>query len=270
LKQQSSKIVDSSDEPDAKRAKVDDNSEAESTLLPERSLLNVQAMEFIPKTTASTLGEKNPVAEGKNNGEVDGDDGQIKEVEEGEGASESAKEINVVTSAPASAPMASVFGNATGAKLSFGSSFGTGGSTPAFGQTSVFGTGTGFAGLTAQTGSSSFFGGGQKADSASAPSSGFGSSAFLDIKPPGSSTAPPHFSFGTSSNIKLPTPANPSPQTSIFNAFSSPSPFGGVGANQTSGISSSKPLFSTEEEKAESTKNSEETEEGEMEDTEEK
>lgn len=97
---------------------------------------------------------------------------------------------------------------------------------PSFGQVS-FGTGSSLGGnlfgrkdpTTAITMGSGFGG----------TSTGFGSgSAFLNIKPPGSSAAPPTFSFGSSASIVLPTPANPSPQSSMFSAFSvanQPSPF---------------------------------------------
>jgi hypothetical protein len=67
----------------------------------------------------------------------------------------------------------------------------------------------------------------------------------------------PQFTFGSSSNITLPTPSTISPQTSMFNAFSSP--FGS--AQQVPTHATSKPLFGKEEQKVEEAKGEEEEQE---------
>ena len=78
------------------------------------------------------------------------------------------------------------------------------------------------------------------------------------MKPPGSSATPPTFTFGSSASIVLPTPANPSPQATMFSAFSAPSqqsPF------------AAKPLFGVKKETETIQEETEEGEEGEMDET---
>ena len=89
----------------------------------------------------------------------------------------------------------------------------------------------------------------------------------MNIKPPGSSTgAAPQFTFGSSSNITLPMPSSTiSPQTSMFNAFTSP--FGS--SQQAPAPAPTASIFGKEEqkvgaEKEDEQEEGEEEEEGEM------
>ncbi|KAL3921093.1 MAG: hypothetical protein SGILL_002931, partial [Bacillariaceae sp.] len=253
LKIEASKTPETENESHAKRAKVD-TAEKESDM-PADTSLDPSAKEFVPTAPAPE------------NAEEPADDKKNAEDQEAE--------------KPKTGP-ASVFGSGTNVASTFGTSFGKA-ATPAFGQTSTFGSSSGFG---APSTASSFFGAKPGSGTSKAPSgfgsgttsTGFGSgttsTGFLNT----SSAAAPQFQFGASTNITLPTPSSTSVQPGIFNAFSSPQPFGsGAGApgHPTAGsFSSSTPLFEKEEEKAESKNNEEandeEEEDGEVEDSEEK
>jgi nucleoprotein TPR len=296
LKQGSVQTPASPSEPESKRAKRDDATNEEDSTISKDSALDPQAKEFIPTQAAPLSDSVDASVETKDEGEGDAEGGETKD-EDGtadEGEVEQASASEKQDSAPAaSLSAASVFGSGSGVIPTFGSTFGKGGSTPAFGQPLTFGSGMGF-GSAASSSGTPFFGSSPKpgsgsaplsgfgttpssgfgsSDSGTTPSSGFGSSSFLNMKPPGSSAVAPQFVFGKSSNIMLPTPSSVSPQASMFNAFSSPQPFGGVAGSsgQAPAGSSAKPLFAKEEEKVETKKEEEEDEEeGEVEDSEEK
>ena len=172
---------------------------------------------------------------------------------EGEGAGEDSKESEQVTHAETteSAP-APTFGSASFTNPFGVSTFGqSAAAAPTFGSSGSFlkGSSQGFAafGQTSGGASSSSFGG-----------------AFLNIKPPGSSATPPQFTFGSSASITLPTPAQKSPQNSMFSAFSS-----GNTLFSSGGVTAI-PLFGTKknEEAGESKNETDEQEEGEIEDAE--
>lgn len=109
--------------------------------------------------------------------------------------------------------------------------FGSASSQPKSGPT-IFGQST-----TSSTSSKPSFG-----TDASSSSSGFGSGAFLDIKPPGNSTTPPTFTFGNSSSITLSVPSLPIPQNPFATFNSTITSFGGSAAGTTM---PSMPLFTT-------------------------
>jgi nucleoprotein TPR len=210
---------------------------------------------------------------------VEGGNVQVDEIKTEKDAISTDKEFNdmpVTTTNPfvTAAATSLLFGSGGGAKpATFGNVFGSGGTTPAFGQTSSFGSGTSYGfGITPSSGEPSIFESIQKPEDVTGVSGG---SSLLNLKPPGSSSVPQKFSFGASNNITLPTPATSSPsQGDLFNAFSSS--FGGTSAVKA-GITAAggKPLFAKEEVQEES-KNVEEAEvkdddeEGEMKESEEK
>ncbi|KAG7373149.1 TPR/MLP1/MLP2-like protein [Nitzschia inconspicua] len=266
--QEGAKSVQQNPEPEAKRSKTDStDSVSDSASKPTTSPLDPHAKPFVPPIPEekSTTGAQNVTKDAAEDGKGKQEKGEVESVDV-ESSQETKAPVNPFVAATTTA---SVFGSGSGTKpASFGSVFGSGGSAPTFGQTSGFGsaTSTGFSSALTP-GMSSIFGGSKKPEgepkqSSDLPSSG----SFLNIKPPGSSTVTPHFSFGTSSNIILPTPStNLSTQGNMFNAFTNP--FGGAGASVSSGAST-KPLFSTNEEKEESKDveaGEEEEEEGEME-----
>jgi len=284
LKEDSKAAEPVSAEPETKRNRTE-SSDTTNKVAPKPEVksdppaLDAKAASFVPnagalKAAVANMAAKTNTADiTQNDKEVPESSGEDGEMEEGEDASEGklTPKADTPTVAGAAQSTQSIFGGGASVQSAFGSGFGKGTSvsgfggvaTTTFGKPSTFGSGVTAFGSAGTT--SSVFGGGKKADtgSASAPStSGFGSSAFLNIKPPGSSSGSgtPQFSFGTSgSSITLPTPGGVStPKLTMFNAFASPPPsqtFGGQTA-------APKPLFgATIQEKKEE---SEGAEDGEM------
>lgn len=273
-----------------KKAKVDEEkSEEEAPALEmsasKESMVSEATAASVPAAEAEE-GEEGEV-EAKDESKVEAkdetkDEGKTSESQEKPEDTEKANPTGLSATAAPFNP----FGGAKSVQPAFGSLAASSGTTVGFGQLSSSGgssqvaqsptgfgaqSSTGFGAKASGFGSGfgsapaaggSIFGAKKAEDTKGTPAtaSGFGSGgggAFLNMKPPGSSTMTPQFTFGSSSSITLPTPTNPLPQTTMFNAFSSPNPNASFSAKPLFGAP---PVEAKEEEKPDE---KEETEEGE-------